>query len=194
MIISLKKTITNRKQHGNENNFLLVLEVFKTIREYYFSKLPDSQYDIKYVDKAIGTVCLECLRLEYDEIAVIYQQEIKEDVDELLSVGINAIKQGKYKIAIACLIDLQTIIEDKERKNKKKLQRKDFFQLIGMAAHIWSINTIAKKIVEDVLNNYRKDFSPLLKNSLKATIKEYSSLQDFETAQKIEIMMNERFF
>jgi hypothetical protein len=192
-IISLKKTLMNKKQQGNESNFLLVLGVFKKIREFYHSELPDSEYDIKYVDKAIGTLCLECLSLEYDETAVLYQQEIKEDADELLRVGAMAIRQNKNNIALSCLRDLETIIDTKEIINNGKLKEKDFFQLLGLAAHVWSINIISQKDIEVMLENYTGNFSPSLLDSLKSAKDEYASIQDFDTALKIENLMNSKF-
>lgn len=192
VINSLKKIVLNGFYLGNETNFISVLEVLISIREYFITNLHESEYSIKNIDKIIGEICIECLKLNYKEAAILYQQIIKGDSNQLFKVGKNAIQQNAYSISITCINDLENILEQK-RKNTGKLVKNDFIQLLGLAAHIWSINNSSKIRINTMFEIYSKSFIPSIKTCLKVAICEYTSTHDFITADKIEELMNDKF-
>ncbi|MCX6258571.1 MAG: hypothetical protein NTW49_11845 [Bacteroidia bacterium] len=192
IIDAVRKTVINRFQSGNEDNFRSVLYLLNEIHEYYILNLPESQYDKRSVDKVIGELCIKCLNLGFIETAILYQQVMKEDTNELLKIGITAIQLKKYNLAVACLNDIESnvvnILED-----NNILREKDLFQLIGLAAHIWAINAVSHDRVLKAFNLFN-NINISISNCLESAKKEYSSIQDYSTAQQINNLLHSEVF
>lgn len=181
----------NRNNIGNKSNYLnasrTLNKIFRTLQN---NNDLISSSDAKYLLKASTELGRKAIELDFGEIPLMYLQILEKDNISLFKFGLSAISCKKYKIVIAVLSKLKTIILINLHDNEK-IQSQQLVYLLGLCAYLWKRGGTAQRYVEEIISSIEDSFAKSLSENLTIASGFYKDLADFITADMLNKMLAE---
>lgn len=145
-----------------------------------------SSLDANLTLMIIRRLGMTSVEMKYDSTALMILQiaEISDDV--LLYIGLLALTSKRFFIATSALNKLEALTE-----RVLPITPERSVNLLGLIAHFWYAGDSTRMRAESFLIENRSNFSPSLANCLKRAIKYHYDLAQFDTADKLRLLLND---
>jgi len=182
-------------QRGSVGNFRLAAgiqgRIMVRLQELGLTASPDMSITLR----TLGRLGVAALHLESEPIAVAFLETVASSDDgqdgafqaasqRLFEIGTSALETKRFLIAVAALNKLEALAE-----RRLPLTGEISADLLGLLAHFWTAGKAARGHARSVLSRTEASFSPSLRDCLRSAIKHQIRTTEFDTADKLEIML-----
>jgi hypothetical protein len=188
LINSLPGILGNREMPGNDENYYVVAELLKSIRDGCSNSSLLPHPDAHFVNFTLTELGLEAIQSKSERTALkLLNVGASCNSGIVLRMGICAFGSERFLIAANALNLLETEVESEaSTRHGDTLKPSDATsRLLGLIAHFAASDGAARRRAQTFFRRQDADFYVSLKDCLGKALDYYYDRSDFETANKI---------
>ncbi|MCL5037433.1 MAG: hypothetical protein M1269_10000 [Chloroflexi bacterium] len=197
LVMGIEEILIDGENKGNDSNFCQAAEVLKDILLHLENRNLLSSSDTELTLRTLERLGIATIKLCSDSTMITFLEVIKraselgdvkleQAIQTISLLGSLALDSKKYLIAAAALSKLEALAE----QNLPVTADKNV-DLLGLLAHFWTAGETTRKQAKETLSLFKNSFSPSLRECLISAIKIYTTITQFDTADKLAIMERE---
>jgi len=180
------KILANREKPGNEDNYLLAVKILGNALSRLYQHKNFTSLDVNLVLRALERLGKASVELGYDNTPQIILEIAISDTNAFYQIGLSALKYKRFLVAVATLNRLEALALE-----KLPLTMEEGSNLLGLIAHFWTYGASTKRRAKSFIELNKNNFAPSFKECLNYAIEYHYSVAQFDTADKLIIMLNE---
>lgn len=183
LLLEIDKICTCSEKRGNETNYFQLIIIIELILDYFNKNdlLLTSDSDLAY--EALSKLGISALVNNYDSVVFKILDISYSNSEILLRIGLSAIYNWKYVIAVKALNKLEAL----NTKTNKIKPTEDSANLFGLLSYFWKDDT-SKRIRAMKFFESDIEFEPSLERCLDYAFDYHFAMANYDTADMIKAM------
>ena len=198
LVQGIETILVGGGQRGSIDNFRLAAGILGRIVARSQERRLIAAPDMGITLRTLGRLGVGALDLEFERATLAYLEPIASSAEgeegafqsasqRLFEIGTSALETKRFLIAVAALNKLETLAE-----YRVPLSGEISADLLGLLAHFWTADSkAARGHAQRILSRTEAFFSPSLQDSLRSAIEHQIRTTQFDTADKLIIMLDE---
>jgi hypothetical protein len=197
LVQGIETILVGEEKRGSIRNFQFAARILGHIivrlQELGLTAAPDMGITLR----TLGRLGVAALHLESERAALAFLEPVASSTigkdgafrsasQELFKIGTLALEAKRFLIAAAALDKLDTLAQQMEQ-----LSGEVSAGFLGLLAHFWTAGETARRHAQRILSRTEAFFHPSLRECLRSAIEHQIRTTQFDTADKLEIMLAE---